>query len=71
MKKCDICHKDIPMYEPWYSLKVNGHFMGLPKKSEIHIFCPNCFKGYENFLIEREVQENHKQNYLMQLLFNT
>ena len=64
-KACDICHDRIGLYQPWYSILVRGK-LALPNKLKRNpiILCPNCFHAYEDFLIEREVQENHKRNYI-------
>lgn len=61
--ECDICHDKIHLYQPWYSVKVKGR-LAIPrlKTNPMHI-CVNCFHAYENFLTEREVQENHRKNW--------
>lgn len=64
-KECDICHDKIGLYQPWYSIRVRGRLAfadGL--KSNPMCLCPNCFHAYKNFLIEREVQECHKKNWI-------
>jgi hypothetical protein len=61
-KQCDICKDEIKLYKPYYTVMVRPHFTQL-KESGIKVFCPDCFHAYENFLIEHEVQENHKRNY--------
>lgn len=61
-EQCDICHKKIKLYQPWHSVVSTGHFCKGQSKEKI--FCSDCFKAYEHFLIEHEVQENHKQNLL-------
>lgn len=64
-KECDICHDKIGLYQPWYTIKIKGCFIRSEKvKKNPMSLCPNCFHAYENFLVEREVQENHKQNYI-------
>ena len=62
---CDICKDKISLYQPWYSIRVEGH-LGSTKAKELKnpmSLCPNCFQAYKNFLVEHEVQENHKKNY--------
>ena len=64
-KKCDICHDNIGLYTPWYSVQVRGRFASTGNlKANPITLCTNCFHAYERFLIEREVQENHKRNYM-------
>lgn len=62
-KKCDICHDHIGLYTPWYSVYIRGRlcFPGKDRPNPM-VLCVNCYHAYEHFLIEREVQENHKQN---------
>ena len=64
-KQCDICHDKISLYQPWYLIQVKGRlaFADGLKANPISL-CANCFHAYKNFLIEREVQENHKRNYI-------
>ncbi len=67
-KECDICHDKIKLYEPWYSVFIKKRLLGI-KHSELMkqnptVLCRNCFQAYKNFLIEREVQENHKRNWI-------
>lgn len=65
-KQCDICGDKIHLYEPWYSILVKGKLAIVGKKelkNNPMCFCRDCFHAYRNFLIEREVQENHKKNY--------
>lgn len=64
-KECDICKDKIGLYQPWYTIRVKGK-LAIPeniKKNPMNL-CANCFHAYENFLIEREVQEEHKKNYI-------
>ena len=64
-KECDICHDKIGLYQPWYTIRVKGNLAMSDKiKKNPMALCPNCFHAYENFLVERETQENHKQNYI-------
>lgn len=64
-KQCDICHDKIGLYQPWYSVRVRGRLAFTDKlKNNPTTLCANCYHAYENFLIEREVQENHKKNYI-------
>ena len=64
-KQCDICHDKIGLYQPWYSIQVKGRltFVNGLKNNPMSL-CVNCFHAYKNFLIEHEVQENHKRNYI-------
>jgi len=63
-KECDICHDQIGLYTPWYSVSVKGRLC-IPKlKNNPMCLCRNCFQAYEHFLIEQETHENHKRNYL-------
>ena len=64
-KECDICHDKIGLYQPWYTVRVRG-WIGSTKslKANPTCLCPNCFNAYKNFLIEREVQECHRQNWM-------
>lgn len=62
--ECSICRDKIGLYQPFYTISIHPHFVkGHRDFSKQSVFCPNCFQAYENFLIEREVQENHKRNY--------
>ena len=56
---CDLCHDPIGMYQPWYSILVNGHFVNDDVKDDLAILCPDCFHAYEDFLLEREVNATH------------
>ncbi len=67
---CDICQDKIGLYQPWYSILVKGKLAIIPQnpakaglKHNPMTLCPNCFQAYKDFLLEREVQENHKRNY--------
>ena len=62
-KSCDICKDKIGLYTPWYSVRIKGRlcFTGKERPNPM-ILCVNCYHAYENFLTEREVQENHKRN---------
>lgn len=62
-KSCDICKDKIGLYTPWYSVHIKGKLC-IPGKDRPNpmTLCTNCYHAYENFLTEREVQENHKQN---------
>lgn len=62
-KQCDICKDKIGLYKPWYSIKVKGHLAFSNIKNNPMCLCPNCFNAYKDFLLEREIQENHRKNY--------
>lgn len=63
-KSCDICKDKIGLYQPWYSVQVKGHLTFTKElKANPMSLCPDCFHAYKDFLIEREVQENHKKHY--------
>ena len=65
--KCDICLDKIPLYTPWYSVIIAGHFCKDPKdltgNREYQVLCKDCFQAYKNFIIEHRTEENHKRNY--------
>lgn len=65
--RCDICQDKIGLYEPWYSIIMQGHHCLTPKLKQAGekgylALCPVCFQAYENFIIEHETQENHKRH---------
>lgn len=62
-KRCDICKDRIGLFTPWYSVVVKKGRMRVPGdvRPNPMTFCRKCYHAYENFLIEREVQENHKK----------
>ena len=65
-RRCDICNDPIGLYEPWYSIRVRGKLAFLHRDELKHnpmCLCRDCFRAYKDFLIEREVQENHKKHY--------
>ena len=63
-KSCDICHDKIGLYQPYYTVRIRG-WLCFPNKDKPNptTLCVTCYHAYENFLTEREVQENHKSNY--------
>ena len=62
-KECDICHDKLGLYQPWYSVQARGHLASTKTlKYNPTVLCPDCFQAYKNFLVEQEVQENHKKN---------
>ena len=64
-KACDLCKDPIGLYKPWYSIKVKG-FWAYPTKdlkANPLTLCPDCFHAYKDFLIQHEVQENHRRQY--------
>lgn len=61
-KSCDICHDKIGLYTPWYTVQVRGRLCSNGNRPNPMNLCTHCFHAYENFLTEREVQENHKRN---------
>lgn len=62
-KECDICHDKIGLYQPWYSVQVKGH-LALTNDLKINptVLCPECYQAYKDFLVEQEVEANHKKN---------
>lgn len=62
-KSCDICHEPIGLYKPWYSVQVKG-FLASTKdlKWNPTVLCPECYQAYKDFLVETEVEMNHKKN---------
>jgi hypothetical protein len=65
--RCDICQDKIPLYQPWYSVMITGHFCDDPGKNVLtekgyQALCPNCFQAYEKFIIEQGTQENHRRH---------
>lgn len=64
--KCDICHDKIPLYSPWYSVMIFGHFCDDPKlksaNKDYQALCPSCFQAYEKFIIQQETHENHRRH---------
>ena len=60
---CSICRDPIGLYRPYYTITVHPHFAKMTKDIGLpSVFCPACFRAYENFLIEREVLTNHQKN---------
>ena len=58
---CDICKDNIKLYEPYYTVKTDKiHCHVKVKGYDKLVLCTNCFTAYQNFIIERTVQENHK-----------
>lgn len=63
-KACDLCKDPIGLYKPWYSIRVKGIWASSKElKANPMTLCPDCFHAYKDFLIQHEVQENHKRNY--------
>lgn len=64
--RCDICRDKIPLYSPWYSVMITGHFCDDPKditgEKGYQALCPSCFHAYKDFIIEHETQENHRRH---------
>lgn len=59
---CYICKDPIRLYRPYYTVRIKGH---LTKTGDVYsgemVLCPDCFNAYDNFVIERITQENHKR----------
>lgn len=65
--KCDICNDAIPLYSPWYSVMMTGHFcpdptIGGNESKGYQALCPECFYAYKDFVIERKTEKNHRQH---------
>ena len=58
---CHICMDPIRLYQPYYTMRIDSNFMSGNHMHAITILCPNCYHAYENFIIERTTQENHKR----------
>jgi hypothetical protein len=58
---CDICKDNIKLYEPYDTVKADKiHCHVKVKGYDKLVLCTTCFTAYQNFIIERTVQENHK-----------
>lgn len=63
--KCDICQDNIPLYSPWYSVIITGHFCPDPKiggDKGYQALCPQCFYAYKDFIVEHRTEETHKRH---------
>ena len=58
---CDICKDKINLYEPYYTIKTDKTYCHVKVKGyDKLVLCGDCFRAYQNFIVERTVQENHK-----------
>lgn len=52
--QCDICQDKIPLFKPFYTVKSTSWCIGIKRRNDVVVLCPDCFRAYETFLDDRK-----------------